>query len=65
MPTPVNFIPKLKPLSTMKLTRRSFFNTAGLVGASALATGGIPASALAQSPKPRAPRILLRIYTNC
>ena len=49
----------------MKLTRRSFFNTAGLVGASALATGGIPASALAQSPKPRAPRILLRIYTNC
>ena len=46
----------------MKQTRRSFLNTAGLLGATALAAGGLPATALAAD-KPRAPRIQLGVCT--
>jgi len=47
----------------MKLTRRNFLNTTGILGATALATGGIPATTQAQTLKPRAPRIQLGVCT--
>ena len=47
----------------MKLTRRNFLNTTGLLGATALATGGISTTALAETVKPRKPRVQLGVCT--
>ena len=49
----------------MKLNRRNFLNSAGLISASTLATGTLPTAALAEPAKPRAPRIQLGICSYC
>ncbi len=47
----------------MKLSRRDFLNTTGILGATALATGGVSTSVLAEAPKKPAPRIQLGVCT--
>jgi sugar phosphate isomerase/epimerase len=47
----------------MTMNRRNFLNTAGLLGASALAAGGVPASAFAAGGKARTPRVQLGVCT--
>ncbi len=47
----------------MNMTRRNFLNTAGLLGASTLAAGSVPASALGATGKSRTPRVQLGACT--